>query len=210
MLDRSRNGQADVVRPAERIVALSLSGRKLFAEVAGTLAILVAGAVVLTHRPQTEQLMTQAFGIKFAPRVAATLADTPSDAGNSRSSRSRTVELAAGNYGHFYADAEINGRSVNVVVDTGASMVALTYEDARRAGFSLRDSDFTGRTSTANGVSRVAPVMIDRLSIGDIEVRNVPGVVAAEGALHTTLLGMTFLGKLSSVAMKSGRLVLEE
>ena len=86
-------------------------------------------------------------------------------------------------HGHFHARAEINGRPIDVMVDTGASIVALTYEDARRAGVYVRDSDFTHRVSTANGLARVAPVTIDRVSIGDITVRNVPGAVTEPGKL---------------------------
>ena len=120
------------------------------------------------------------------------------------------MELRAGAYGHTHAGAEINGRPVNVMVDTGASMVALTYEDARAVGLYVRDSDFTHRVSTANGYGRVAPVTIDRVSIGDITVRNVPGAVMEPGKLGTTLLGMSFLGRLQRVDMRSGMLVLQE
>ena len=67
------------------------------------------------------------------------------------------------------------------MVDTGASIVALTYEDAERAGVYVRDSDFTQRVRTANGMARVAPVTLDRVSIGDITVRNVPAAVSERG-----------------------------
>ena len=79
------------------------------------------------------------------------------------------------------------------MVDTGATMVALTYEDAERAGIRLKPSDFTRGVSTANGVTRVAPVTLERVSIGDITVRNVAASVSERGRLQTTLLGMSFL-----------------
>lgn len=120
------------------------------------------------------------------------------------------VELTVQRNGHFFADAEINGRTVNVMVDTGASMVALTYEDARTAGISLLDSDFTRTANTANGVARFAPVVIDRLSIGSVEVRDVEAGVMEQGKLGNTLLGMSFINKLGRFDMRSGRLVLEE
>ena len=103
------------------------------------------------------------------------------------------VALRAGPHGHFHANAEINGRRIEVMVDTGASLVALTFEDASRAGIYVRDSDFTQRVRTANGIARVAPVTLDRVSIGDITVRNVPASVSERGKLGTTLLGMSFL-----------------
>ena len=96
------------------------------------------------------------------------------------------------------------------MIDTGATMVALSYEDAEAAGFRLSDSDFTRAVSTANGVARVAPVTLDRVSIGNITVRDVPAAVAERGRLKTSLLGMSFLGRLSRFDMRSGRLVMQE
>jgi len=96
--------------------------------------------------------------------------------------RGRTVEIRAGAHGHYFASAEINGRPIDVLVDSGASIVALTYDDAQRAGVYVRDGDYTQRVSTANGLARVAPVVLDRVSIGDITVRNVPAAVTERGA----------------------------
>lgn len=121
-----------------------------------------------------------------------------------------TVALPAGAYGHFQTEAEINGRTIGVMVDTGASLVALTYDDARRAGIYVNPADFTGIAQTANGTARVAPVTISRIEIGDITVRNVAGVVSERGKSDRTLLGMSFLGRLSRVEMRSGTLVLQE
>ncbi|MEQ1611426.1 MAG: TIGR02281 family clan AA aspartic protease [Hyphomicrobiaceae bacterium] len=127
----------------------------------------------------------------------------------SRPSYGGMVELKASNNGHFYANADLNGRNIGVLVDTGASAVALTYEDAQRAGIHVSDSQFTGRSQTANGVGRYAPVTIDQISIGSVVVQNVQGVVLERGKSQVTLLGMSFLGKLSRTEMKNGILVLE-
>ncbi|HVZ05181.1 retropepsin-like aspartic protease family protein [Hyphomicrobium sp.] len=121
-----------------------------------------------------------------------------------------TASIPAGAYGHFETEAEINGRSVDVMVDTGASLVALTYEDASRLGIYVNPSDFTHIAKTANGTARVAPVTISRISIGDITVRDVPAVVSERGKSERTLLGMSFLGRLSRVEMRGGTLVLQE
>jgi aspartyl protease family protein len=194
-------------------MALSRSGRKLMLEAVGSVLVLAVGAYVLTHPRETRAVLSQLAGLRSSQDAAdAKPADTIDRSNTSRgtSSGRRKVELAAGSNNHFFADAELNGRSVSVMVDTGASMVALTYDDARRAGIYPRDSDFTGRSSTANGIARFAPVEIDRVSIGGIEVRNVRAAVMEEGKLDTSLLGMSYLSKIGSVAMKSGRLVLEE
>lgn len=121
-----------------------------------------------------------------------------------------TVELQADRAGHFAAALEVNGRSVDALVDTGATLVMLTYEDAERAGVAPRRSDFTMRMQTANGVSKVAPVQIDRLSLGSITVRNVEAGIAEPGMLRTNLLGMAFLKRLARFEVRSGRLILQE
>ena len=94
------------------------------------------------------------------------------------------------------------------MVDTGATIVVLSYEDAERAGIFLNPSDFTQAVTTANGVARIAPVTLDRVTIGDITVRNVPAAVAEPGRLKTSLLGMSFLSRLSRFDMRSDVLVL--
>jgi aspartyl protease family protein len=189
-------------------MALSSSGRKLMAEALGCVAVLIAGAFVLTHGKQTRAIVGQMAGVRDKATAGPETSDT--DGSAIMTSGRRRVELAAGRNNHYFAEAELNGRPVTVMVDTGASMVALTYDDARRAGIYPRDSEFVGRSSTANGIAKFAPVDIDRVSIGGIEVRNVRAAVMEDGKLETSLLGMSYLSKLGSVAMKSGRLVLEE
>jgi aspartyl protease family protein len=125
-------------------------------------------------------------------------------------SSARTAELPVGHNGHFFTDAEINGRAVPVMIDTGASMIALTYEDAQAIGVAPSAKDFTHQVSTANGTARVAPILLDRVQIGNVMVRRVAAAVVERGKLQTTLLGNSFLSKLSRYEMRQGRLVLEE
>jgi len=137
--------------------------------------------------------------------------DAPSEGRSaSRATLGRTVELKAGAHGHFYSRVHVNGRAVQAMVDTGASIVALTFEDARNAGIHVRDGDYTHRVSTANGVARVAIVTLDSVAIQDIVVRNVRAAVAEPGKMTTTLLGMSFLGQLRRAQMSRGVLLLEE
>jgi aspartyl protease family protein len=124
--------------------------------------------------------------------------------------RGRVVEIKAGSLGHYYVRVEINGRPIDVMVDSGASIVALSFDDAQRAGLYIRDSDFTQYVNTANGLARIAPVMLGRVSIGDITVRDVQAAVAEPGKLSTSLLGMSFLSRLQRVDMRNGVLVLQE
>lgn len=121
----------------------------------------------------------------------------------------KVVELGAGPNGHFFADARVNGRPIRVMVDTGASLVALSYEDAADAGIYVTPSDFKYRVSTANGTGRIALVTLDQVSIDGITVYDVRAAVGERGALTTTLLGMSFLSRLKRTEMRNGRLVLE-
>jgi aspartyl protease family protein len=113
----------------------------------------------------------------------------------------REVRLKADPRGHFILDAAINDRPASFMADTGATIVVLTYEDAARLGLSPQSLDFSGFAQTANGVSRVAPVMLDL-------VRDVAAAVAEKGALDTSLLGMSFLSRLKSFQMQGHELVL--
>lgn len=188
-------------------MAISSGTRSLLGELvswAAAAAILIAG---LYHYDTLRTVMADAIG----------QADAPQSASEPHSAASPAPALANGREvldahadGHYYARAEINGRPLDVMVDTGASMVALTYEDAERTGLRLRPSDFTARVGTANGVAAVAPVTLDRVTIGRITVRNVQAAVTERGRMDKTLLGMSFLSRLDRVDISSGRLLLVE
>ena len=130
----------------------------------------------------------------------------PADSGSASSDGSQLV-IEAGPGGHFHLDTEIAGREIGFLVDTGASTVALSEDDADAIGLPVHQLDYSGRAKTANGVARIAPVMIDEITVGDHVVRNVQGVVI-EGHTGESLLGMTFLRKLAGFEVKSDRLIL--
>ncbi len=121
-----------------------------------------------------------------------------------------TVEIRAGRHGHFLTTAQLNGRPIEVLVDTGASFVALTYQDAQKLGISVSPADFTQRVNTANGTARIAPIVLDSIGLGNIVLRNVSAAVSEPGRLGTTLLGMTFIGRLTRTEMRNGLLILQE
>jgi aspartyl protease family protein len=193
-----------------RGMALSAGMRQAAGMAAGWFVVAGAAAVGVIYFNEIKDVARSCLGLAApSAREAAGLRHTrPPQAARARSGPS--VELKAGAHGHFQARVEINGRPVDVLVDSGASIVALTYDDARRAGVYVHDSDYTQRVSTANGVARVAPVVLDRVSLGDVMVRNVPAAVSEPGSLGVSLLGMSFLGRLSRVDMRAGVLVLEE
>lgn len=189
-------------------MALSSGGRSTLSDLLGWI---FAGGMLALGLVFHAELRT--FGYSLAgvtPPEFSTVAVVTPEADTAKRSGGRTVELKAGRGGHFLADAEINGRRVDVMVDTGATIVALTYEDARAAGVEPRSSDFTHRVQTANGVARVAPVTLERLQIGDILVRRVEAAVIEPGKLKVTLLGNSFLSRLSRYEVRNGRLLMEE
>ncbi len=110
--------------------------------------------------------------------------------------RSKTARAYRDGQGHFSFNAKLNGNHVKVLVDTGATSVAINWSTARRIGINLSVEDFRHRVSTANGETRMARANIDEIRIDGIVVRNVTAAVLDDKALRGTLLGMSFLNKL--------------
>ena len=120
------------------------------------------------------------------------------------------TEINANANGHFVTTASINNRDIAVLVDTGATAVALSYEDAGSAGLRPGSLTYDVPVSTANGLAQAARVKLDRVRIDGLEVDDVEALVLPEGALQGTLLGMTFLSRLSSFKVEDGVLHLKD
>ena len=108
--------------------------------------------------------------------------------------------------GHFEADVQINGQTVSMLVDTGASMVALSREDAERVGIIPENLTYSRSVMTATGRARAAPVTLSEVAIGPIVRNNVNASVAEDGKLDQSLLGMSFLSTLGSLQMQTDEL----
>jgi aspartyl protease family protein len=120
----------------------------------------------------------------------------------------RKVIVTADGRGHFSSTFKLNGRQVDGMIDTGATLVAVNTSTARRIGLSLNPSDFSHEVNTANGSIKAAVVMIDRLQIGSISVDNVQAIVLDDKALQTNLIGMSFLNRLGKYQAENGTLLL--
>jgi aspartyl protease family protein len=109
--------------------------------------------------------------------------------------------------GQFFAQGRVNSGSVRFLIDTGASTVALTLEDARRAGVDINRLVYNRAVDTANGRTLAADVTLKDVRIGGVRVTNVRALVLAEG-LHVSLLGMTYLGELQKVEVMPHQMIL--
>jgi len=151
--------------------------------------------VTYTYRDELMGLVGRVAG-EMQPGVAI----VNSDAG--------TATFRRGIGGHFEVRANINGHTTPMIFDTGASAVVLTVEDARAAGIDTDGLRYVVPISTANGRGMAARVRLDSLDVGGIERRGLTAFVTNEGALETSLLGMTFLETLSRYSVTQNSLEL--
>ena len=120
------------------------------------------------------------------------------------------VSIGKASNGHFEADGAVNGAGVSFLVDTGASSVVLTMEAAKAAGIQPDGLSFTFPVSTANGMAFAAKVALDEVRIGGIARNNVSAMVAEQGKLDQSLLGMSFLSTLSAYAVQQDQMILQD
>ncbi len=166
----------------------------LFLMIAGGLAIGLSAPFEHVSEPPVEPPK-----VEKAPRKPAATPPPAAQWGGE-------TRLAREANGHFYAAATVNGQPTRLVVDTGASTVALTVEDARRAGIMVDPSRFAVIGTGASGPVRGHELTIARIAVNGREVRNLGGVVL-EG-LEVSLLGQTYLSRLSEVRMSGNEMIL--
>lgn len=119
-----------------------------------------------------------------------------------------TEVIAPDARGQFETTVEVEGQRLPVLIDTGATFVALSFEDADRLGLRPAPSEFRYAVDTANGRAAVARVSLSAVRLGGIEVRDVPALVAGRGQMSGSLLGMSFLSRLSGFRIDRGHLLL--
>jgi aspartyl protease family protein len=149
-----------------------------------------------SRRSPTREAMTREISV-----------DRPERAEQSSGQR---VQVEAARDGHFYVDAEINFRPVRLIVDTGASVVALRESDAATAGIRVRPGDFQRPVQTASGTTNAAEATLDSVAIEYIEVRNVRALILPDEELSVSLLGGSFLNDVERYEVTDGTLVIED
>lgn len=122
----------------------------------------------------------------------------------------RRIAIQADKAGHFRTELRFNGRKVEGLIDTGATLVAMNETTARKVGVTAPRSAFKHEVNTANGKTKAAVVRIDTVEIGRIRVADVDAVVLEDEALSGILVGMSLLRQLARFEVKDGTLLLEQ
>ena len=169
----------------------STRGRVLqaFKHLTGWMAVMLVLVGLYSYR-------TELAGV--AGRVVGELSPRGTQINVTRSYGTQAVRIKKGWSGHFVAKAQVDNTPVDMIVDTGASTVVLSNEDAQRLGIRTRDLRYSVNVQTANGSSEAARVYLDTISVGSVKVPNVEALVVKPGNLHQSLLGMSFLSRLRS------------
>ncbi len=164
---------------------------------------LVAAMISYFLNPKLEQREAEAAAPTLAT-VSVEAAEEP------ETSARRTASIRLGTDGHYWARALVNQKaSVHFMVDTGASVVALTQADARKMGLRPETLDYKWEIRTAGGVTMGASTVIDSIKIGQVHIRNVDAMVLRTD-LEQSLLGMSFLRELYSYEFRGNRLLIRQ
>jgi aspartyl protease family protein len=172
--------------------------------------LLLAGAMAamisLYLEPKTNSHIEANTPEQAAPNVAALAVDVPDTTNSAR----RTTTISVRPDGHYWTRALVNKKaSVEFMVDTGASVVALTYKDAQKMGLRPESLDYKWEIRTAGGITKGASVRIDSIQINQVHVRNVDAMVLRKD-LDQSLLGMSFLRELYSYEFRGDRMIIRQ
>lgn len=179
----------------------------------GLLGAAIAGSYFMSQRGNLGKTAQQAsvWGLIFVGVIAAV--GMWSDIRNTVSPRQQIdaageIVLPRQPNGHYYLTLDVNDVPVDFVVDTGASQIVLSQEDAARVGIDPASLRYLGVANTANGQVRTAPVWLDRISLGEMQDFEVPAVVN-DGQMDGSLLGMTYLDSFDTIQIRNGELILQ-
>ena len=122
----------------------------------------------------------------------------------------RRMVVPADASGHFRADFRFNGRRVDGMIDTGATVIAINASTARRLGLALTPADYRHKVKTANGTADAALARLDTVELGRIRISDLDVLVLEDRALGGTLVGMNFMKRLARFQVEDDTMVLEQ
>lgn len=186
------------------VIAAGIFGRRRFGETVRMLGIWALIVLVLVAGYQYRyELQDIASRVTAGLVPGSPLSITDANGGT-------TVILEKLPNGHFEADSVVNGRTVRMMIDTGATTTVLTTGDAERAGIDTSALNYQVPVSTANGQALAARIVLQDIGVGAISRRNVPALVASQDMLKQSLLGMNFIGTLSGFEIRGDRMMLRD
>jgi len=166
--------------------------------------------VVLLAAAGVPRLLEQAAHRTDASQVSSRAMTVRAEAGGAPAASGRSLTLRPGRNGHFQVDGRVDGRHMEFVIDTGATVIAIPEREAARLGIHPARRDYTAQIKTANGTIRGAPTRLGMVEVGGLILHDVAAVIMPDEALSDNLLGMSFLSRLRRFEMAEGRLVLEQ
>jgi len=178
----------------------------------GILGIAIAGSLIVSGRENLNKTLQQAaiwlfifLGVIGAYGLWEDISrDTTGRQGYLSDGR---IEVPLSRDGHYYLTLEVNNVPLRFVVDTGASQIVLTQQDAQRIGIDPSTLNYWGHAMTANGEVRTAPVVLGSITLGQVEDTHVDAVVNG-GEIDMSLLGMTYLNRFDHIEISNSQMVL--
>lgn len=149
----------------------------------------------IDEQPQSPELYANTVKVAPAPQEALS---------------NRAASIQRESDGHYWTRADVDGSSIKLLVDTGASVVALTWTDAKRLRLDVENMDFSWTIYTANGETKAASVLLPFVRIGNVKVENVEAMILQDDELKNSLLGMSFLGELRSYEFRGNTLIIRQ
>lgn len=180
-----------------------MSAGKILSVIALSMAVALVIALYIAPKLREAEYRAAVEQQRAATKVVA----AASDPGSSIHSRAAFIDREAD--GHYWTRADVAGTEVKFMVDTGASIVALTFRDAQRLGLAPETLAYDSEIRTAGGVTYGAPITLKSIRIGRVEVRDVAAVVLRSD-LDQSLLGMSFLSELNSYEFRRGQLIIRQ
>ena len=186
--DIARGGAFSILIAIAALLSMRDRAGAVFQQAATWVAIVITAGALYSYRTELIGAGQRIAG-QYLPSAAVAVQEETRDEQTDR----RVVAISANQGGQFDVDTLVNGTHVSMIADTGATLVTLSHEDARRIGIDVNGLDYAVKLHTANGLTYGAMIDVDEIEVGGILVRQVAAIVSQPNVLHRSLLGMSYL-----------------